>query len=156
VDREPPLVASDMAFVGWLVAIVAVVLLLAVAFWVWRKGRPFAPGDVFRASRFSRGNRLFPTQVLITSASVVHYTPQWIGRREKSIHMAHVASVNIDTGVLFSDVVIETSGGEHPVACHGHRKGDAVQMKALIERHQGAYYRAQGGGRPPGGDVAVQ
>jgi hypothetical protein len=149
VDREPTLIASDMAFVGWLVAIVVVVLLLGLAFLVWRKGRPFAAGDVFRASRFSRGNRLFPTQVLITPTSVVHFTPQWIGRREKSIHMAHVASVNIDTGFLFSDVVIETSGGEHPVACHGHRKGDAVQMKALIEQHQGTYYRAHSGGERP-------
>jgi hypothetical protein len=143
VDREPTLVSSDLAIAGWIVAGIVVVV-LAVAFWVWRKGRPFNPGDVFRASRLSRGNRLFPTQVLITSSSVVHFTPQWIGRREKSIHMAHVASVNIDTGVLFSDVVIETSGGEHPVACHGHSKGDAVKMKALIEHHQSAYYRSQG------------
>ena len=147
MDREQTLLSSDLALVGWLIAIVAIVL-LALAVWVWRKGRPFATVDVFRASRFSRGNRLFPTQVLITPSSVVHFTPQWVGRREKSIHMAHVASVNIDTGVFFSDVVIETSGGEHPVACHGHRKGDAVQMKTLIERHQGAYYRAQSGGHP--------
>ena len=53
---------------------------------------------MFRASRLSRGNRLFPTQVLITPTSVVHYTPQWIGRQEESIHMAHIASVKIDTG----------------------------------------------------------
>lgn len=147
MDREPTLVTSDLAIVGWIVAAIVVVL-LGLAFLIWRKGRPFSSGDVFRASRFSRGNRVFPTQVLITPSSVVHFTPQWIGRREKSIHMAHVASVNIDTGVLFSDVVIETSGGEHPVACHGHRKGDAVRMKALIERHQSAYYRGQGAERP--------
>jgi hypothetical protein len=143
VDREPTLAASDLAIAGWIIAGIVVVL-LALAFWVWRKGRPFSAGDVFRASRVSRGNRLFPTQVLITPSSVVHFTPQWIGRREKSIHMAHVASVNIDTGMFFSDVLIETSGGEHPVTCHGHRKGDAVRMKALIERHQSAYYRSQG------------
>jgi hypothetical protein len=147
VDREPTLAASDLAIAGWIIAGIVVVL-LALAFWVWRKGRPFSAGDVFRASRVSRGNRLFPTQVLITPSSVVHFTPQWIGRREKSIHMAHVASVNIDTGMFFSDVLIETSGGEHPVTCHGHRKGDAVRMKALIERHQSAYYRAQGAAPP--------
>src|SRR5512136_1805691 len=84
------------------------VLLLVV---VWRKGRPFAEGAVFRASRLTGGNRLFPTQVLITPTSVVHYTPQWIGKLEHSIHIAHVASVRIDTNLLFSDVFIETSGG---------------------------------------------
>ena len=33
-----------------------------------------------------------------------------VGRREHSIHIAHVASVGIDTNLLFSDVLIETSG----------------------------------------------
>ena len=55
-------------------------------------------GDVFRASRLSAGNRLFPTQVLITPTSVVQYTPRWIGRQEQTIHMAHVASVKIEPG----------------------------------------------------------
>ena len=64
--------------------------------------------------------------MLITPTSVVQYTPRWIGRQEESIHMAHIASVKIDTGVLLSDVLIETSGGANPIRCHGHRKGDAV------------------------------
>src|SRR5215813_9541487 len=89
--------------------------------WVWNKGRPFATGDVFRASRWSRGNRLFPTQVAITPTSVVQYKPRWFGKQEQTIHMAHVASVNIDTGVLLSNVLIETSGGSDPIRCHGHR-----------------------------------
>ena len=54
------------------------------------------------------GNRLFPTQVAITPTSVVHYTPHWIGRHEHSINIAHVASVRIDTKLLFADVFIET------------------------------------------------
>jgi len=31
------------------------VLLLVVGVWMWRKGRPFAPGEVFLASRLSSG-----------------------------------------------------------------------------------------------------
>ena len=105
------------------------------------------PGDhVFRASRWSRGNHLFPTQVAITPESVVHYTPQWFGRREQSIHMAHVASVEVDTNLFFSNVLIETSGGSEPVRCHGHRKGDAVQMKRLISEYQTMYYKGRSGG----------
>ena len=120
------------------------------------KGRPFMQGDVFRASRLSRGNHLFPTQVAITPASVVHYTPQWIGKLEQSIHIAHVASVRIDTHLLFSDVYIETSGGTDPITCHGHHKGDAVRMKELIERYQSAYYRASGAGRSAGPDLLTR
>jgi len=54
--------------------------------------------------------------------------------------MAHVASVEIDTNLFFSNVVIETSGGSDPVRCHGHRKGDALEMKRLINQFQSAYY----------------
>src|SRR5437773_8662100 len=138
---------GEQAWLWWAVVIVAAVggLILAI---VWRKGRPFAPGDVFRASRLSRGNRLFPTQVLITPASVVQYKPRWIGRQEETIHMAHVSSVKIDTGLVLSNVLIETSGGSDPIVCHGHRKGDATRMKALIERYQTDHYRTDNQLRP--------
>jgi hypothetical protein len=126
--------------------VLGVVVIVLAFFWV--KGRPFATGEVFRASRLSQGNRLFPTQVLITPTAVVHYTPEVVGRREQSIHVAHVASVSINTNLLFSDVIIETSGGATPVRCHGHRKKDAVRMKALIEQHQTAYYRAAESRKP--------
>src|SRR6186713_3219644 len=114
----------------------------ALGVWIWARGRAIAGDHVFRASRWSRGNHLFPTQVAITPSSVTHYTPEWIGRREHSIHMAHVSSVEIDTNLFFSNVVIETSGGSEPVRCHGHRKRDAIEMKQLIEKSQSEYYGA--------------
>jgi len=133
-----------MTFEGALVAVGGAIAALAalLIIIIGRKGRKFAAGDVFRASRWSRGNHLFPTQVLITPTSVVHHTPQWIGKLEHSIHIAHVASVRIDTNLLFSDVFIETSGGVSPVSCYGHHKGDAVRVKRLIEEYQSAYFRA--------------
>ena len=141
--------AGESDWLWWaLAAVVAVAAILL--FWIWRKGRPFAEGAVFRASRLSSGNHLFPTQVLLTPTAVVQFTPRWIGRREETIHMAHIASVKIETGALLSDVLIETSGGSDPIMCHGHRKGDADKMKALIERYQSDYYRA-GPATPVGG-----
>jgi predicted small integral membrane protein len=129
----------------WLIVVAALAVMAAAAI-VWSKGRPFTTGNVFIASRLSRGNRLFPTQVAITPTTVVQYTPRWIGQQEESIHVAHIASVKIDTGVLLSDVLIETSGGASPIRCHGHSKQDAIRIKALIEEHQSAYYRTE---RPP-------
>src|SRR6266566_5818131 len=120
-------------------AVLGVVALLA---WVVViKGRPFTTGVVFRASRWSKGNRLFPTQVAISKDSVVQYKPKWIGHSEEVIHIAHIASVKIATGAILSDIEIETSGGSDPISCHGHHKGDAVKMKSLIEQYQGSYYR---------------
>lgn len=135
----------------WLSLAVAGAVVLLLGFWVWRKGRPFAAGDVFRASRLSRGNRLFPTQVLISPTSVVQYTPRWIGRQEETIHMAHIASVKIETGMMLSNVLIETSGGSDPIVCHGHRKGDATRIKTLIEGYQTSLYRGPGAGPVGGG-----
>ena len=139
---------GDPVWLWWsLVAAISVVLL--VGLWIWNKGRKFAEGDVFRASRLSSGNHLFPTQVQITPTSVVQYTPRWIGRQEQTIHMAHLSSVNIETGLILSDVLIETSGGSDPIRCHGHRKGDASRMKTLIDRYQTDYYRGPGPGSGP-------
>jgi hypothetical protein len=123
-----------------------VVALLAVGLWLLLRKSRRVPGDhVFVASRLSRGNRIFPVQVKITPTSVVHYTPQWMGRLEQSINIAHVASVKVDTDLLFANVCIETTGGHNAIHCRGHRKGDAMQMKQLIERFQTEYYRGQKG-----------
>ena len=140
LDFQSPWVIAALVFL----AIVAGVLVL-----IWRRGRPFASGHVFRASRLSSGNHLFPTQVQITPTAIVHHSPRWFGRTEHSIHVAHVASVRVDTGVVFSDVYIETSGGASPVRCHGHRKRDALEMKRLIEQFQSAYYRQVPPTQPP-------
>ena len=140
--------AADLTWLWWFLGIVGAVLVLLLL-WIWSKGRPFATGDVFRASRLSSGNHLFPTQVLITPTSVVQYTPRWIGRLEETIHMAHIASVKIETGVVWSDVLIETSGGTDPIVCHGHHKSDATRMKDLIEKYQTDYYRGPGGAGGP-------
>lgn len=146
-----PDVSTSIPFWWWAIGGV-VALLLVFLLVVWMKGRAFASGAVFRASRLSAGNHLLPTQVLITPTSVVQYTPAWIGRQEESIHMAHVASVKIQTGLILSNLLIETSGGVSPIRCHGHRKADAVEMKRLIELHQNEYYR--GGDRTAGNPAA--
>lgn len=126
------------------IGVVLVAVALAVGAWLlFRKSRRVDGDHVFVASRLSRGNRLLPVQVKITPTSVVHYTPQWFGRLEQSINIAHVASVKVDTDLLFAHVCIETTGGHNAIHCRGHRKGDAVAMKELIERFQTEYYRGQ-------------
>ena len=132
----------------WIAGAIGIVLLVMAFFYV--KGRRMPGAHVFKASRLSRGNLFFPTQVAVTPTSIVHFTPQLVGGREQSMHLAHVASVLIDRNLFFADVMIESSGGASPVRCHGHRKADAVEMKRLIEQFQSDYYRGRGpasGGR---------
>jgi len=120
-------------------ALAAIVILLG--WYVIYKGRPRHGEHVFLASRMTSGNRLFPAQVIVTNSSVTMFKPQFIGRVEESLHINHVASIKIDTNVVFSDLIIETTGGRQPLVLHGHTKGDAVAIKNIIEQFQTEYYK---------------
>ncbi len=133
---------SSAAHILWLILAVIVVIAGLLVFWVLNKGRLMNGPHVFRASRLSRDNRLFPAQVVITPTSLTLYKPQWIGKLEESIHMAHIASIKISTHMMLSDITIETSGGQEPVICHGHLKGDAVEMKRVLEQFQSDLYKS--------------
>jgi hypothetical protein len=122
---------------------IAVAVLALVAAWIVFKTRRLPGEHVFQASRFSRGNRIFPTQVVVTAESLTLLKPQWIGKIEESIHVAHVSSIKIDTNVLFADIYIESTGGHKPIVCYGHTKGDAVEIKKLLEGFQSTYYRSK-------------
>jgi hypothetical protein len=136
-------VAGHWGLYEWLLVLVPILVIILVVAYVLRKGRLMTGDHVFRASRLGRGNHLFPAQVIIAPSGITLYKPQWIGKLEESIHMAHIASIKIDTHLLFADVFIETSGGKDPIVCHGHTKGDVVEMKKLIEKFQTEYYKGQ-------------
>ena len=128
---------------NWLIwtALVVLIVLGLIAWYVSAKNRRL-PGDhVYQASRLTRGNRIFPAQVQISPSSVTMRQPQWLGKLEESVHIAHIASIKIDTNMVFSDVLIETTGGHNPMVCHGHTKSDAVKMKQAIEGFQSEYYK---------------
>ena len=141
--QNEQLTSSTYGFFEW-VLILAVVVLAAILAYVLYRSRRLPGEHVFRASRWTRHNRLFPSQLVITESSVTLFKPQWIGKAEESIHMAHVASIKIDTHVLFADIAIETTGGTDPIESHGHTKGDAVKVKNLLEGYQTSYYKSGG------------
>jgi hypothetical protein len=45
--------------------------------------------------------------------------------------------VHIKTGLIWSNILIESSGGSDPLASHGHTKADARRIRELIETAQG-------------------
>ena len=92
--------------------------------------------NVFVASRWTRGNRLFPTRIVVTPEHVLRVKPKLFGRTEESIAINKVASVQIVTGVLWSDIKIDSSGGTDPITSHGHSKRDAQRIRDLIESLQ--------------------
>ena len=93
--------------------------------------------ETFKASRWTRGNFLFPTVIEVTDRAVIRHKRSWFSRDEMSISITKVASVHIKTGIIWADILIESTGGTDPLASHGHRKADARRIRELIEEAQG-------------------
>jgi len=102
----------------------------------------------FYASRWTRGNRIFRTLLEVTDTAVIRRKRSGFTVDEMSIHLQRVASVRIETGLLWSDILIESTGGGDDIQSHGHRKADARRIKELIEAAQSR----QLGGTAPGGE----
>jgi len=95
-----------------------------------------SPGESFAASRWTRGNRIFPTRMVVTPLHVSRVKPRLFGTTDESIAINQVASVQIKTGVIWSEIRIDSTGGADPITSHGHRKADAIRIRELIERSQ--------------------
>jgi hypothetical protein len=96
------------------------------------------PAESFQASRWTRGNFLFPTVIEVNDKAVVRRKRRWFSVDEITINLSKVASVHIKSGLIWADLLIESSGGTDPLSSHGHRKGDARRIKDLIEDYQAA------------------
>jgi len=94
--------------------------------------------EFFKASRWTRGNHLFRTVIEVTEQAVIRHKRSWFSKDEIRISITKVASVHIKTGLIWSDILIESSGGTDPLASHGHTKADAQRIRALVEEAQGS------------------
>jgi len=97
---------------------------------------PSASGESFSASRWTRGNHIFPTRIVVNPLHVIRVKPRLFGKTEESIAVSQVASVEIKTGVIWSEIRIDSTGGSEPITSHGHSKKDAIRIRELIETFQ--------------------
>jgi hypothetical protein len=102
---------------------------------------PSTPGvepraESFSASRWTQGNFFFPTKIIVSPQRVSRIKSKLFGSNEETIPMSKVASVHISTGMLWSVIVIESTGGTDPITSYGHRKRDAQRIRDLIESYQ--------------------
>ena len=107
--------------------------------------------ETFVASRWTAGNFLFPTRIVVSEQSVMRHKRAWFSVDEESIAIRNVASVDITTGLLWSTLTIESSGGTDPITSHGHSKSDARRIKELIEALQAGLGRGASGDSGPAG-----
>lgn len=99
---------------------------------------PVASDETFSASRWTRGNLWFPTRIVVSPLRVSRVKRRLFGSNEESIAIMQVASVKISTGIFWSDILIESTGGTDPITSHGHRKSDALRIRDLVEGFQAA------------------
>ena len=92
--------------------------------------------EVFFASRFTKGNLFFPTRIEVGPERVLRIKPRFFGSNEESIPISKVASVQISTGMIWSDIRIDSAGGTNPILSHGHTKRDAERIRDLVEHYQ--------------------
>jgi hypothetical protein len=95
-----------------------------------------SPAETFSASRWTQGNFFFPTKLVVSPQRVARVKSRLLGSNEESIAMSKIASVHINTGVFWSEIVVESTGGTDPITSHGHRKADAQRIRELIEQYQ--------------------
>jgi hypothetical protein len=100
--------------------------------------QPSATTEAFTASRLTRGNLWFPTRIVVSPLHVSRVKGRLVGSTEESISISQVASVKISTGMFWSNILIESTGGTDPITSHGHRKADALRIRDLIETFQAA------------------
>jgi len=83
------------------------------------------------ASRLSENNALFPDKIEINADHVVYYKGAIIGYKTTVINRKNIASVRVRKGLLFADIVIESTGGGTIVA-KGFTRDDAREIVRLL------------------------
>ena len=86
----------------------------------------------YEASRISgNDNVIFPDRLEIDANNVTYFKGTLVGYRKTVIARANIASVHIGSGLLFADIVIESTGGL-TVRAQGFKKRDARAILALL------------------------
>src|SRR5438094_8589893 len=97
---------------------------------------PTPQTETFIASRWTRGNLLFPTRIVVTPEHVLRVKPRLFGGNQESIAIGKVASIQISTGLRWSEIRIESSGGTTTILSHGHSKRETQRTRDSIEKLQ--------------------
>ena len=92
------------------------------------------PAETFVASRWTSGNRLFPTQIVVSPEHVLRIKRRFFGSDQESIAMRKVASVRITTGLIWSAVAVQRGKPLGSVARAGVLVWSSATMKVARTR----------------------
>jgi hypothetical protein len=92
--------------------------------------------SVYRSSRLTSGNRIFPSSITVDGNQIRYRKSRWFGSTEEAINCQHVSSLRVWHGMIWSKMTIETSGGSQPIQINGLSHIDAEQIVAAVRKAQ--------------------
>lgn len=92
---------------------------------------------VYKASRLTSGNRIFPASITVDGNQLTYRKSRWFGSTEEAINSSHVASLRSYHGMIWSKMTIETSGGSQPIVINGLSRRAAEEIEAAVRKAQG-------------------
>ena len=90
----------------------------------------------FISSRWTSGNLYFPDMLTLDNDAIIYKKSAIVGSKEEHINYKSVASVKLKNGMIFADLIIETSGGSQSIIIRGLSKQDAQTASELIRKVQ--------------------
>ena len=90
----------------------------------------------YKSNRLTSGNSLFPDEVTVADDGIHFIKRRFFGSDEEIITYGKIASVKLNSGILFANLTIETSGGSQPIFINGLVKNDAQEIKDAIRQYQ--------------------
>lgn len=90
----------------------------------------------YQSSRLTSGNALFPDEVIVADDGIHFIKRRMFGSNEEIISYGKIASVKVNSRVIFADITVETAGGSQPIFINGLLKNDAQEIKEAIRRYQ--------------------
>lgn len=85
----------------------------------------------FEASRLTEGNKVFPTQIIISNKGVVVKKPGLFSSEEKVIPYGQINYVNVNAPLIgFSSIEFGTEN--QPVVVNGFTKAEVKEIQRLV------------------------
>ena len=85
---------------------------------------------IYKASRVSEGNRIFPAEIHIEDTEIMLKIPGFFSGKSRHIVYQQIEGVNIDTPIIGYSTITFVVGGEEVVA-HGFSKSEVNEIKQI-------------------------
>lgn len=87
----------------------------------------------YKAMRISGGNSIFPDKLVLTESTITFEKGKLIGNSSISIKLSEVSGLSVETGLLFANITIQSTGGTI-IYANGFSKSDAQELKEFLNK----------------------